>query len=42
MEARMGEWQLDKTYMFQGDLVRYGTFGDGPAIVLVHGTPFSS
>jgi pimeloyl-ACP methyl ester carboxylesterase len=42
MEARMREWQLDKTYMFRGDLVPYGTFGDGPALVLVHGTPFSS
>ncbi len=38
----MDEWQLDETYMFRGDLVRYGTFGEGPPIVLVHGTPFSS
>jgi len=38
----MGDWQLEETYTFRGETVRYGSVGDGPPIVLVHGTPFSS
>lgn len=38
----MGGWQLDQRYAFRGETVRYGSVGDGPPIVLVHGTPFSS
>lgn len=29
-------------FAFEGDAVRYGIWGEGPALVLVHGTPFSS
>jgi pimeloyl-ACP methyl ester carboxylesterase len=33
---------LDQTYMHHGQRVAWGRIGQGPAIVLVHGTPFSS
>ena len=32
----------DRTYRFRNQSVRYGVIGTGPALVLVHGTPFSS
>ncbi|HTH75003.1 MAG TPA: alpha/beta hydrolase [Trinickia sp.] len=35
-------WVLDKRYDFQGQAVRYSVQGDGPPLVFVHGTPFSS
>jgi len=37
-------WSLPETFTFRGQAVRYGTLGsaDKPAIVLLHGTPFSS
>ena len=38
----MGDWKLEDTYTFRGESVRCGSVGDGPPIVLVHGTPFSS
>jgi pimeloyl-ACP methyl ester carboxylesterase len=38
----VGDWQLQETYTFRGEAVRCGSLGDGPPIVLVHGTPFSS
>ena len=38
----MPEWELAHTYEFHGQAVRYGTRGDGPPLVLVHGTPWSS
>lgn len=33
---------LQETFLFDGQSVRCGRFGEGPAVVLVHGTPFSS
>ena len=38
----MIEWKLSQTYDFNGRTVRYGVRGDGPPVVLVHGTPWSS
>ena len=38
----MAEWELPKTFVFDGRTVRYESCGNGPAIVLVHGTPWSS
>lgn len=34
--------ELTETFDFDGQQVRHGTHGDGPPLVLVHGTPFSS
>lgn len=33
---------LDRRFIFRGQSVAWGAFGDGPPLVLVHGTPFSS
>ena len=33
---------LSGSFTFDGQVVRYGRAGEGPAVVLVHGTPFSS
>ncbi|UQI29441.1 alpha/beta hydrolase [Pseudomonas bijieensis] len=38
----MTHWPLDQTYDFNGHLIRYAIHGDGPPLVFVHGTPFSS
>jgi pimeloyl-ACP methyl ester carboxylesterase len=38
----MTEWKLPETYLFEGRPVRYGVTGDGPPLVAVHGTPWSS
>ncbi len=38
----MTEWTLARTYNFRGRTVRYDVRGEGPAVVLVHGTPWSS
>ena len=38
----MGEWNLNSKFNFEGREVRYGFEGTGPALVLVHGTPWSS
>lgn len=38
----MTQWRLEQTYSFRGQAVRYNVLGEGPPIVLVHGTPFSS
>lgn len=38
----MAEWKLPESYMFNGRSVRYGVMGNGPSVVLVHGTPWSS
>ena len=34
--------ELDHSYDFEGQQVAWGKMGSGPALVLVHGTPFSS
>ena len=36
------DWPLAQTYRFNGHSVRYAVRGDGPPLVFVHGTPFSS
>lgn len=38
----MPEWKLPESYMFNGRTVRYGVIGNGPPVVVVHGTPWSS
>jgi pimeloyl-ACP methyl ester carboxylesterase len=38
----MAEWKLPGSYMFSGRTLRYGVMGDGPPVVVVHGTPWSS
>jgi pimeloyl-ACP methyl ester carboxylesterase len=38
----MREWKLNNKFNFEGREVRYGFEGRGPALVLVHGTPWSS
>ena len=37
-----GRWNLPDAFDFEGQSVRYGVFGEGAPLVLVHGTPFSS
>jgi pimeloyl-ACP methyl ester carboxylesterase len=36
------EWTLGEFFEYRGDRVAYDAVGEGPPIVLVHGTPFSS
>ena len=38
----MTHWTLDQQFTYRDQTVRYRVFGDGPPIVLIHGTPFSS
>ena len=38
----MENWTLSNKYDFHGRYVRHGRAGTGPAVVLVHGTPWSS
>lgn len=38
----MAGWRLTREYGFSGGTVRYEAFGEGPPLVMVHGTPFSS
>jgi pimeloyl-ACP methyl ester carboxylesterase len=38
----MSEWKLNNKFNFEGREVRYEFEGSGPALVLVHGTPWSS
>ena len=40
MDAR--SMKLTETFSWRGSNVRWRTFGDGPPVVLCHGTPFSS
>ncbi|MBU2091208.1 MAG: alpha/beta fold hydrolase, partial [Alphaproteobacteria bacterium] len=35
-------WILTKRFDFRGQEVAYDIIGDGPPVVMVHGTPFSS
>lgn len=34
--------ELDKRFSFEGNRIAWGVMGEGPPLVLVHGTPFSS
>lgn len=34
--------ELDRTFPFEGQRVAWTRFGEGPPLVLIHGTPFSS
>ena len=38
----MNKLNLGQEYKFSEGLVRYDIIGDGPPVVLVHGTPWSS
>ena len=38
----MSKLELAKSYIFEGRTVKYGMSGDGPPVILVHGTPWSS
>ena len=38
----MNEWMLPEEYVFHNRTVKYGVLGDGPPVVVVHGTPWSS
>lgn len=38
----MAKWNLSQEYGFDGRIVRYDIRGNGPPVVLVHGTPWSS
>jgi len=38
----MAQWMLDQQFMYRDQVVHYQIFGDGPPVVLIHGTPFSS
>ncbi len=35
-------WDLPQEFLFKGQSVRFGVIGDGPPLIFVHGTPFSS
>jgi pimeloyl-ACP methyl ester carboxylesterase len=35
-------WSLSQRFDHQGELIAYDAWGEGPPLVLVHGTPFSS
>src|ERR1700755_919394 len=38
----MQAWPLPESYTFRAQTVRYNGTGNGPPLVLIHGTPFSS
>jgi len=38
----MTDWRLPEAYLFEGGAIRYGVRGEGPPVVVVHGTPWSS
>lgn len=38
----MDTWKLSESYAYNGRMIRYGKMGEGPPMVLVHGTPWSS
>jgi len=41
-ETSITDWQLPHRFTFEGQPIAYGIEGQGPPLVLVHGTPWSS
>jgi pimeloyl-ACP methyl ester carboxylesterase len=41
-KSLMASWQLPESYDFRGRDVAYGKQGNGPPIVVIHGTPWST
>lgn len=37
----MNNWNLTEVYAFEGRYVRFGVSGNGPPVIVVHGTPWS-
>lgn len=42
LSGTMMEWKLPESYDFNGRTIKYGLAGDGPPVIVVHGTPWSS
>jgi len=42
VDARVIEWKLSESLAIADRFVRFGTSGNGPPVVVVHGTPWSS
>jgi len=38
----MTDWNLTETYTFEDRYVKFGVTGNGPPVIVVHGTPWSS
>jgi len=38
----VSKFDLSRSYIFEGRIVKYEMLGDGPPVILVHGTPWSS
>ncbi len=39
---KMADWVVSESFSFEGERVGFGQMGEGPPLVLLHGTPFSS
>jgi pimeloyl-ACP methyl ester carboxylesterase len=42
VDAHVIEWKLSESLAIADRFVRFGTSGNGPPVVVVHGTPWSS
>jgi len=42
MKHKLDDWKLRKEFSYSTGKIRYDIEGDGPPLVLVHGTPWSS
>lgn len=38
----MARWDLPERFSFEGHAIAWGMFGEGPPVVVMHGSPFSS
>jgi hypothetical protein len=41
-ELDLKDLELPETFLYEDQLIRYGIAGEGPPLVLVHGTPWSA